>query len=293
MRGQFGDSPELRAEKAWAHMIPVPLEQTVSYGGGTASGPGAILEASYQLENYDREFGCEPATQFGIYTHPELELAGAAEAAHVQIYEAVRECYRKDRLLGILGGEHSLTGPAVRAVCDAVKEPITVVQLDAHADLRDEYEGSKLSHASVSRRLLELPQVTEILQLGVRSLCTEEADVIASESRVTTWFVEDVREGKHLTPLLNSVRGKNVYLTLDVDCFDPSIMASTGTPEPNGFSYSEAEDIVRRVMEVSNLVAFDCVELAPRESNHAPDFTIAKFLYRLLSVCWFLRQTNH
>lgn len=285
IRQQFSDDPELDPSQAEVHLLPVPLEATVSYGGGTNRGPHAILEASYQLENYDREFDCEPGQEYGIHTLAALELPSDQQSAIGVIEKAVREAYKPDRLLGVLGGEHSLTAPVVRGVTTHVGQPITIVQLDAHCDLRDAYEDSKLSHASVASRMLENPLVEQILQLGIRSLCTEEANVLKNDSRVRAWFAEDIHSGAYLREFTQRVKGRKVYLTIDVDCFDPSIMPSTGTPEPDGLSYRQAEEIVRVVVKNSEILAFDCVELAPVEGFHAADFLVAKFLAKLMNLC--------
>lgn len=284
----FSDEPRDDPDQALVHLLPVPLELTVSYGGGTARGPEAILEASYQLENYDREFECEPGPDYGIYTWPALQLGTDEHACFRQITQKVKEIYQPERLLGVLGGEHSLTAPVVNALLECRQSPLTVVQIDAHCDLRQEYEGNPLSHACVSRRLLDFKGVEQVLQLGIRSLCTEEADVLKTDGRVRAWFAEDVSADNYQQEFCERLKGKDVYLTLDVDGFDPSIMPSTGTPEPAGLSFQQALKIVRLVTEHANLVAFDCVELAPIAGFHAPDFMVAKFLYRLMN----LRQTN-
>jgi agmatinase len=282
---KFSDSPQADRDKAKVHLLPVPLEATVSYEGGTKQGPDAILRASFQLENYDREFDCEPGPQYGIHTLPAMDLPSQLEEAHQQITERVGQAYSPDKLLGVLGGEHSLTGAVVKGLLPMIEGPLTVVQLDAHCDLRDSYEGTKLSHASVSRRLLELDGVEQLLQFGIRSLCTEEAEVLKTDHRVRVWHPEDLRSDEHLDDLKVAVRGRQVYLTIDVDAFDPAWVPSTGTPEPDGLSFVQAEKIVRVVAEHSRLLAFDCVELAPREGFHAADFFVAKFLYRLMNLC--------
>ena len=280
----FLEPPHIGPDEASVHLLPVPLEATVSYGGGTSRGPQAILEASFQLELYDREFDCEPGPLLGVHTLPEMYLSDSQETALESIRERVSDVFREGVLLGILGGEHSLSFPCVKGVLERVDGPITIVQLDAHADLRDTYEGSPHSHACVARRFLELDRVEQVLQLGVRSLCTEEAELIKSEERVRTWFSEDVHRGDFQSELRRRVRGKNLYLTVDVDGFDPTLVPSTGTPEPDGLSYSEGEDILRILSEEANLVAFDCVELAPVEGHHVSEFVVAKFLYRLMTL---------
>ena len=281
---QFSDTPQKDPEKARVHLLPVPLEQSVSYGGGTARGPAAILEASYQLENYDREFDSEPGLEFGIFTHPSMELPADQDLALERIADKVAEIYRPDRFLGILGGEHSLTEGVVQGLLRVVPDQLTIVQIDAHCDLRDQYEDNPRSHACVARRLLDLDRVEQILQFGIRSLCMEEAEILKTEPRVSAWYTEHVQTGDHLQPLAEKIRGKTVFLTLDVDAFDPALIPSTGTPEPDGLSYRQVEEIVRLVIKESQLLAFDCVELAPIEGLHGPDFLVAKLLYKLMCL---------
>lgn len=285
----FLEAPQPDPALAAVHLLPVPMEATVSYGGGTRNGPQAILEASYQLELYDREFDCEPGVLYGVHTFPQMDLAGEPAQAISQIVERVAEVYSEEALLGVLGGEHSLTYGVVKGILQRRPSPITVVQLDAHCDLRDSYEDSPYSHASVSRRMLELPQVEQILQLGIRSLCTEEAEVIRSEPRVRVWYTEDVHASRFEDELRQRVRGKDLYLTVDVDGFDPTLIPSTGTPEPWGLTYPQGERIFRILAEEANLVAFDCVELAPVPGHHASDFVVAKLVYRLMNL--FLKDT--
>ena len=228
----FLDLPQAEASRSAFHLLSVPLEATVSYGSGTSRGPRAILEASTQVELYDREFDCEPALDYGIHSYPEMLLPADHKTALEDISKRVESLYDPAAVLAVLGGEHSLSYAVVRGLLAKLEGPITVVQLDAHSDLRDSYEDSPHSHACVARRLLELESIEQILQLGVRSLCTEEARVIKSDPRVRTWFAEDVHAEKFEDELRQRVRGRRIYLTVDVDGFDPSIIPSTGTPEP-------------------------------------------------------------
>lgn len=282
----FSDSPSEDPSTATVHLLPAPLEATVSYGGGTALGPQAILEASYQLENYDREFRCEPNLDYGIYTWPALHFSVDGQSAHQKLEERVKEIYKASKLLGVLGGEHSLSAPVVRGILAHRNSPITIVQIDAHADLRDSYEGSPLSHACVGRRFLEISGVEQVLQLGIRSLCQEEADLIATEPRLRTWFSEDIHRGDYIEEFQERLESRDVYLTIDVDGFDPSVMPSTGTPEPDGLNFRQVENIIRTSISKSQLLAFDCVELAPMPNFHSPDFMVAKLLYRLMNLHW-------
>ncbi len=286
----FLEAPQPDPAKAAVHLLPVPMEATVSYGGGTARGPRAILEASFQLELYDREFDCEPGVLYGVHTLDEMVLDSVPAKALQQISQRVAEVYSPNALFGVLGGEHSLTFGVLEGLLSRIEGPITVVQIDAHSDLRDTYEGTPHSHACVSRRMLELDRVEQLLQIGIRSICTEEANVIkGNPGRVRTWFTEDVFEGDFEDELRRLVRGKTLYLTVDVDGFDPTLIPATGTPEPNGLTFRQGERIFKILSEEANLVAFDCVELAPIEWHHASDFVVAKMVYRLMNT--FLKNT--
>jgi agmatinase len=282
----FLDLPEERSQFADAGVLifPIPLEATVSYGGGTAGGPDAIITASTQIELYDREFDSEPALEYGIHTLPALELPPDAEAAVEAIAADVARLAGSGKLVVGLGGEHTVSAGFGRGLLEALGGPITVVQIDAHCDLRDSYEGLRYSHACVARRLLENEGVEQVLQLGVRSVCVEEiAFVREHPERVGLWFAEEIHAGSWPEELTARLRGRRVYLTIDVDGLDPSVVPSTGTPEPDGLSWTEALVIVRTVAETAAIAGIDCVELAPVPGLHAPDFAVAKLLYKAIS----------
>lgn len=270
-------------ERSAALLLPLPYEATVSYGGGTRRGPAAILEASRQVELYDRELDDEPALTYGIHTLLPLALpvSGPADAVDA-IAACAEEHLRTGKLLVGLGGEHTVSVGMARAV-RAVVGDFVMVQIDAHSDLRDEYEGSRYSHASIARRVLD--EGATVLQFGIRSICREEIDLICSETeRLRVWFAEDVHAGGHLAELERLVSGKRVFLTIDLDGFDPALVAATGTPEPNGLNWTQGLDIIRTVARASDVVAVDCVELAPIPGMHASDFLAAKLVYKTLSL---------
>jgi agmatinase len=275
--------PNADAATAAVHVLPIPLEQTVTWGRGTAAGPAAIIEASTQVELYDREFDAEPALEYGIHTLPALELPNGILDAVEAIEAAVVAAAGRAKLLVGLGGEHTVSAGFGRGLLRALGGPLTVVQIDAHSDLRDEYEGSPYSHACVARRLLETRGIDQVLQLGVRSIDVEEvAFAREHEDRVRIWFAEDVHDGGW-REVAAHVRGKRVYLTLDVDGLDPAVVPATGTPEPDGLSWKEACEIVRVVADAASIAGIDCVELAPRLGQHAADFAVAKLLYKTIS----------
>lgn len=266
-----------------ALVLPIPYEGTVSYGQGTREGPRAILEASRQVELYDRELDDEVALSYGIHTLPAIAPVVSGPAAMVDAIAAyAEEQLRSGKLLVGLGGEHTVSAGMARAV-RAVHSEFVMVQIDAHSDLRDEYEGSPYSHASIARRVFDMGAT--IVQFGIRSVCREEIDLIRAEpERLRVWFAEDVHAGGHLAPLADLVRGKKVFLTIDLDGFDPALVAATGTPEPNGLSWSEGLEIIRTVAREANVVALDCVELAPLPGQHASDFLAAKLVYKAIGL---------
>jgi agmatinase len=180
-----------------------------------------------------------------------------------------------------LGGEHSISSGFARAIHD-VHGDFVLVQIDAHSDLRDSYDGSPYSHASVARRIAELG--APILQFGIRSICLEEMDYIrATPDTTRVWFNDDVHAGGHLSELAARIKGKKVFLTIDVDGFDPSIIPATGTPEPHGLTWVQVLAIVKTVCSNSTVVAFDCVELAPIPGMHSSEFITAKLVYKVIN----------
>lgn len=271
-------------EPARVLVLPLPLEATVTYGRGTRHGPAAILRASQQVELYDREFGQEAALAYGVHTRPPLLLpADPAEAVGV-IADAAERRAATGKLLVGLGGEHTVTIGMVRGILRARGGPLTVVQIDAHTDLRSEYEGHPYSHACTARRLLEEPGVEQILQLGVRSVCREEVEFIRTHpDRVRAWYAEEVHAGDWSAELTARLSGRAVYLSIDVDGLDPAVIPAIGTPEPDGLTWQEAVAIVRTVARTAAVVGIDCVELAPVPGLHAAEFAAAKLLYKAIS----------
>ncbi len=272
-------------ERSEVLVLPVPYEATVTYGKGTAKGPKVIIEASQQVEFYDREFGCEPALDFGIHTLPAVTIQDTPIKTIKSISENVSEIFEKNKLLVGLGGEHSISLGLVKGIDKILNQPITIVQIDAHCDLRNNYEDSIYNHACVSRRLLEIGNGQEILQLGGRSISEGEAKFIEKNpQRVRTWFSENVHSNSWQDEFIKEISGNNIYLTIDVDGLDPGIISATGTPEPDGLSWKETLDIIRLASENSKIVGFDCVELAPVAGQHASDYAAAKLVYKTISL---------
>jgi agmatinase len=278
------EDPYGEFDRARVLILPVPLEATVSWGRGTAGGPRAIIAASRQVELYDREHDSECALAYGVHTLPALTLDAEPGAAVAQIAAAVCEAATTGKLVVVLGGEHTISAGVNHGLLDALDTTLTVVQLDAHSDLRDEYEGTGFSHACVARRILEDPRVEQILQLGVRSLDAEEvAFARANERRVRVWHAEDVHDGGWREEFTARVTGRRVHLTIDVDALDPSIVPATGTPEPDGLTWREALDIIRTTASAGSVAGIDCVELAPQPGLHHADFAVAKLLYKTIT----------
>ncbi len=277
--------PTSNAEQANVLILPIPFEATVSYGHGTANGPAAIIEASQQVELYDREFDRELAFDYGIHTLPALQLPADPASAINLIADAVAKAAQTGKLVVGLGGEHTISVGFGRGLLRAVGGPVSIVQIDAHSDLRDEYEDTPYSHACIARRLLEEPAVEQVLQLGIRSVGAEEVTFArANPERVRVWYAEEVHEGRWQAEIVNRLQGKRVYLTIDVDGLDPAIIPTTGTPEPDGLTWRETLDILRTVAQTAQIVGIDCVELAPMPGQHAADFAVAKLLYK--TICY-------
>lgn len=269
-------------EEARALILPVPYESTTSYGGGARRGPRAILEASRYVELWDAELGRDPS-RMGIHTLPALELSRRGPEAAMGELEAAWQRLLGElggRFLVMLGGEHSISGPAVRAVAAHVGSRIHVLQLDAHADLRESYEGTPFSHAAVMRRVLE---VADVVGVGIRSISQEEVELVRSRRGISLVHAHEMWEGEEWMDRALEALGDPVYLTFDVDFFDPSLVPATGTPEPGGGDWYRTLRFLRRVFRERTVLAADVVELAPIPGLTAPDFLVAKLVYKLLA----------
>lgn len=277
------DDEHSTAEGSAAWVLPLPMEMTTSYIGGTALGPGAIIEASNQVELYDFEYDAEVAALYGVHTLPTLHPTLASPQAAVEsITEAVAALPLSDKLLVTLGGEHTLT-PGVVTALAARYADLIMVQIDAHADLRDEYEGTPYSHACTARRVLPYAPV---IQFGIRSACEEEYRFAQNSDRVEMIRADVMhadRERRYLERARAAVAGRSVYLSIDLDGLDPSIIRATGTPEPGGISWYDCLDLIKAVAESGRIVAFDCVELAPTQGEQASAFAAAKLVYKTIS----------
>lgn len=270
--------PPAAPENALFHIIPVPLERSVSYGTGCARGPAAILEASQQLEAWD---GVSGPGRIGIHTAPEIDCRGDIEGVFARIAAAVRDVLRRHALPILLGGEHSVTLGALRAL-QAQCGTFGIIQIDAHADLRAEYQGSLYSHACVMHRAvrdLGLP----LAQFGVRDLSLEESRA-RRDFHVHFYDAPALMQGKLPEKLLPDTFPDTVYLSFDVDGLDASLMPATGTPSPGGLGWYEALHIVRDCLRGRRILGFDLTEFAPLPGMHAPDYTAARLVYHIMGI---------
>ncbi|MBZ0243794.1 MAG: agmatinase [Bacteroidales bacterium] len=259
-------------------VVPVPFEFSTSYGKGASKGPKAIIDASEYVELYDEILEME-AFKHGILTANYIEHKNDPQDVLRQIQQQVKNYINDNKFIVALGGEHSISSAVVAAHNEKYSD-LSVLQLDAHADLRDQYEGSKYSHASVMKRIWELN--CNIVQCGIRALSKEEADFI-KENNIDTFFAHDLKKKDNWDEVLNKL-GENVYLTIDVDFFDPSIMPATGTPEPGGFYWDETMGFLINLFTARNIVGCDVVELSPIKEMHHADFMIAKLVYKLFGM---------
>jgi agmatinase len=273
-------------QNAGVVILPIPYEASVSYQGGTKLGPDAIIQASRFIELYDQELDDEPGPRVGVCTLPALHLSAAGpETAIGELREAMDAILAEagDRLVIGLGGEHSITSAPVQAHAARLPEGrrLTILQFDAHGDLRLEYEGSKFSHAAVMAQCIDC---ANLVQVGIRAITSEERALIRErEGSITTIFAEEMWNNEAWIDRAFAALGDDVFITFDVDYFDPSLMPATGTPEPGGCEWYPTLKLLRRVFEEKNVVGVDVVELAPIGGNAAPDFVVAKLVYKMIA----------
>jgi agmatinase len=256
-------------------IVPVPYDETSTWMKGANKGPDAILEASVNLEFYDVETSSE-AHLTGINTVAPVIEKETPQKLVKAVYERVLSLLTEKKFPVIIGGNHTVSIGAVKAFSEYF-ENLTILQLDAHADLRQVYEGSELNHACVMARAREY---APIVQVGIRSMSAEELPYVDKERM---FFSHELYYDKSLYKKALNKLSENVYITIDLDVFDPSVMPSTGTPEPGGPPYYELLHFMRDVIKTRNLVGFDIVELCPSTTNKSPDFIAAKIIYQLLS----------
>ena len=267
--------------KEKAIVVPFGLEKTVSYGGGTKNGPKEIIKASHQVELYDEELNCEPFKKIGIKTLKPFKIDKNIIKAIKKISETNEKILNKKLFPLTLGGEHSITPGCIIPFAKKYKK-ILLLHFDAHADLRQSYNGEKFSHASAIRRCLDHKNVS-VVSFGIRNISQSEIPFLKKNSkRITIYWAKD-KSKWNLNKFKNIIKNKNVYLTFDVDGFDSSIMPATGTPEPGGLFWDETLNIIKIAAKNSNIVGADINELAPIKGFNSYNFLVAKLAYKILS----------
>lgn len=264
-----------KLEQAKVVLIPVPYDGTSTWQKGADKGPQAFLDASENMELYDIETDTEVYQQ-GVFLAEAVTENSSPEAMVEAVHEATKKYIKKNKFVTIFGGEHSISIGTIRAFNEMYPN-LTVLQLDAHADLRKEYEGSKCNHACA---VYEASQTTNLIQVGIRSMDAIEKTVMDEEK---TYFAHEMVEDSTWMDSAIDQMTDNVFITIDLDVFDPSIMPSTGTPEPGGLLWYETLDFLRQVFEEKNVVGFDIVELCPNKNEKSSDFLAAKLYYKMLS----------
>lgn len=282
LEGEFSDY-----NKSLFVVLPVPYDSATSYGAGARKGPLAIIESSIQLELYDDELALE-SYLLGIHTLPFLEPLVEPEKMHDSIRSCVTNIIKDKKIPIIIGGDHSISFGPIKALYDSGEE-FTVVHFDAHTDLRDSYQGSKFSHACVMRRVADLN--IPITQIGIRSLSREDADYLKSTKLINTFFARDLHKNNDFAGIAESIKTKKIYITFDVDAFDPSIISSTGTPEPGGLTWYQTLSIIKKLTERFDVIGFDVVELAPNTSSPS-EFIVSKLIYKIIGYITQKRRTE-
>ena len=263
-------------------VIPFGLEKTVSYGGGTKNGPKEIIKASHQVELYDEELNCEPFRKIGIKTLKFFKIGKNIKKALKKIADINKRLLTKKLFPMTLGGEHSITAGCIVPFVKKYKK-ICILHFDAHADLRENYNGEKFSHASAMRRCLDYKNVS-IISFGIRNISQEEIPFLKkNKSRINIFWAKDKAKWD-FKKFKRLIKNKTVYLTFDVDGLDSSIMPATGTPEPGGLLWDEALNIIKIATKNSNIVGADVNELAPIKGFNSYNFLVAKLVYKILSL---------
>jgi len=281
---QFGAPDAPYCDPATAHItiIPAPLEYSVSYLKGTERGPQAILNASSQMELYDEELDCCPI-EAGVYTRPPLNYNGMDHAAALYITgEAIREVLQRGQLPFTIGGEHSLSAPPIAVVHEYFPD-LTVVHIDAHGDLRDQYEGTPLSHACIERRVVDMG--IPLTEIGIRSFSPEEAEFMRTKPGVAIVWGYQLAKGTASIPWERL--SKHTYVTIDLDALDPSEMPAVGTPEPGGLHWYQLLDLFREICCRTTIVGMDVVELCPLEGQTRANFLAAKLVYKMIGYRFY------
>ncbi|MDO6470804.1 agmatinase [Maribacter sp. 1_MG-2023] len=262
-------------EKSKIILIPVPYDGTSTWGKGADKGPEAFLEASENMELYDIETDSEVYKQ-GIHLTEPITENSSPEAMVNEVHAITKDFIKRNKFVTLFGGEHSISIGSIRAFNECF-DNLTVLQIDAHADLRESYEGTKYNHACA---VYEASQTTNLVQVGIRSMDIIEKTVMDEEK---TFFAHEMVADEYWSDKVIEAMTENVFITFDLDAFDPSIMPSTGTPEPGGLLWYETMEFLKQVFEDKNVVGFDIVELCPNKNDKSSDFLAAKLYYKMLS----------
>lgn len=271
-------------ETAKIVLIPVPYDGTSTWGKGADKGPEAFLEASENMELYDIETQSE-VYKNGIYLADAVTENSSPEKMVEAVHKVTKEYIKRNKFVTLFGGEHSISIGSIRAFNECF-DNLTVLHIDAHADLRKEYEGSSCNHACA---VYEASQNTNLIQVGIRSMDVSETTVMDREK---TFFAHEMAGDDYWSDKVIDMLGENVFITFDLDALDPSIMPSTGTPEPGGLFWYETLDFLSRVFAERNVVGFDIVELCPNENERSSDFLAAKLYYKMLAYKFSDREID-
>lgn len=271
-------------EKAKAVIIPFGLEASVSYGGGTHKGPKAMIKASHEVELFDEQLWREPFRDIGIVTFKEPEIKEKIEDALTQLENLVNGVLKDKKFPFVFGGEHSIVAGAIRPFAQKYDD-LAILHFDAHADLRDGYEGEPYSHAAALRRCMDYKHIT-LVSAGIRNISASEIPFLEeNKHRLHIYWAKD-RKTWNITEIVSHLRDRPVYLTFDLDGFDASLMPATGTPEPGGIFWNDAIEIITAASQVAKIVGADINELAPIKGLHSCDFLAAKLAYKILGLAF-------
>jgi agmatinase len=282
----YGAIPEefCRYERASIAIMPIPYDGTSTWMKGSNRGPQALLDASANMELYDIETGSEVFRQGIVTLDPVLCPDNPEEMVSV-VYKRASSILEKEKFIVGLGGEHTISVGLIQAAAEKFPD-LSVLQLDAHADTRDKYEGSRYNHACVMSRIAE---ICPYVQAGIRSMDSSELEKL---NRNRTFFAHEMLKDSNVIPRILKALTQNIYITIDLDVFDPSIMPSTGTPEPGGLDWYTLLNLIESVIREKNVVGIDVTELLPNSANKAPDFMAAKLVYRVLSMIFTKKKEN-
>ena len=269
-------------------VVPFGLEKTVSYGSGTKNAPKEIIQASHQVELFDEELNKEPYKEIGIKTIKPFPIKKKINSALNQLSKINEKLISENKFPLVFGGEHSITPGSIKPFVKKYNE-ITILHFDAHADLRESYNGEKFSHASAIKRCLDYKNV-KVVSFGIRNLSKDEMMYYEkNRNRIKIFWCKD-KSKWDLSKLKTFFKGKNVYITFDVDGFDSSIMPATGTPEPGGLFWDEVLPIIKKVCQISNIIGADINELAPIKNFNSYNFLVAKLAYKIISYAFEFKR---